>query len=128
MKKLSEDNIEIIGRKEVTYELDYEKATPKKEDILKKVSEESKASSDLIKVKHIYSHYGIQKAKIIAYIYKDKETLTKFETFNKKKKKDDKGTTPTTQEQAKETPKAEAKPKETPKKEVKETPKEEKKE
>jgi len=88
MKKLKEEDIPLLNRKRVTYLLEHtEKSTPKKEDVKKEIAKDLKVSEDLISVRHIYPHFGVEKAKIIAHVYKSKEDLERFEKINKRKKK-----------------------------------------
>ncbi len=91
MKKLKEEDIDLLERKRIVYELEHPKqATPKKIDIIKEISKDIKVSEDLIKIRHIYPHFGVEKVKIIAHIYKTKEAMKRFEEINKKKKKEEK--------------------------------------
>ena len=111
MKKLLEKNIELIGRKKLVYELEYPKqTTPKKEEILKKLSEITKATPELIKIKKIDTYFGLEKATITAYVYKDQKTFETFEKINKKKKEENKEGAPT-QAPKQEAPKKQEKPK-----------------
>lgn len=88
MKRLKEEDIDLLERKRIVYELEYGKqATPKKEGILKEIAKDLKVDESLVKIRHIYPHFGVEKAKIIAHIYKTKEAMKRFEEINKKKKK-----------------------------------------
>jgi len=91
MKKLKEENIPLLSRKRVIYLVDHPgKVTPKKEDIKKEVAKDLKIDESLINVRHIYPHFGTEKAKVIAHAYEKKEDYERFETINKRKKKDGK--------------------------------------
>ncbi|MDD5331933.1 MAG: hypothetical protein PHE43_03910 [Candidatus Nanoarchaeia archaeon] len=83
---IKETEMPLLLRKRQTYELEFEKATPKKEDIKKEISKVAKAPEELISIRHIYQKYGIQKAKVIAHVYNTQEDLNKIEKINKKKK------------------------------------------
>lgn len=63
-----------------------EKATPKKEDVKKEIAKDLKIDEGLISVRHVYPHFGVEKAKVIANVYKNKEDFEKFEKINKRKK------------------------------------------
>ena len=111
MKRLKEENIDLLQRRRITYILEHEKKpTPSNQEIIKDVAKDLNVSEELIRIRHIYSHFGVEKAKIIAHVYENKEALKKFEEINKKKKV----------EKKEEAPKAE-------KNEVKESGKEESK-
>ncbi len=87
MKRLKEENVELLQRKRITYILEHEKKpTPSNQEIIKDVAKDLNVSEELIKIRHIYSHFGVEKAKIIAHVYENKEALKKFEEINKKKK------------------------------------------
>ncbi len=78
-----------LKRKEVQGKIIFEKATPSNIDVTKKISEKLKASEELIVMKHIYTQFGSQKAKFLAYIYENKEMKDKIEPKKKEKKKED---------------------------------------
>ena len=91
MKKLEERDVPLLSRKRITYEVEHtDAATPKKDDIKKRIAQDLKIDEGLIIVKHIYPHFGVEKAKVIVNAYKDKKDLDKFEKINKKVKKDGK--------------------------------------
>jgi ribosomal protein S24E len=128
MKILKEKQLPLLKRTRVTAEVEhFKKATPSEQSVLEQLSKETKTPADAISILHLYSHYGIEKTKIIANIYKSKEDKETFEKINKKQKKTKEGETAAP---AQEAPKAEEKPTEAPKKEEKkeEKPAEEKKE
>ena len=87
MKRLKEENIDLLQRRRITYILEHEKKpTPSNQEIIKDVAKDLNVSEELIRIRHIYSHFGVEKAKIIAHVYENKEALKKFEEINKKKK------------------------------------------
>jgi len=106
------DNL-LLGRKRVSYFLDYPDKTPSKDEVKAMIAKDLNSKEDLIRVKHIYPRFGITRAKVIAHVYKKLEDFKKFEKI-KVKKGDVKKDTP---KEVKEAPK-EAKVEE--KKEVKE--------
>ncbi|MAG52594.1 MAG: hypothetical protein CMH62_01390 [Nanoarchaeota archaeon] len=116
MKVLKEKDLPLLKRKRLTAEIDhFKKPTPSKQEVLKTIAEKMKASEDSISLLHVYPHYGREKSKIIANVYKSKEDLETFEKIHKKKKKEKKKTAP-----AQEAPKEVA-----PKEKKEEAPKEE---
>ena len=62
-------------------------ATPSKEETKKKIAEMTKANADLVIVKHIYTQFGSQKGKFIAYVYENEDMKKKIEPKKKEKKK-----------------------------------------
>jgi len=87
MKRLKEENVDLLQRRRITYILEHEKKpTPSNQEIIKDVAKDLNVSEELIKIRHIYSHFGVEKAKIIAHVYENKEALKKFEEIKKKKK------------------------------------------
>ena len=88
MKRLKEENVDLLQRKRITYILEHEKKpTPSHQEIIKDVAKDLNVNEELIKIRHIYSHFGVEKAKIIAHVYENKEAFKKFEEVNKKQKK-----------------------------------------
>ena len=87
MKLLKEDHSPLLGYKRITLEIEHDKdKTPSNNDILNKLSNELKVNQELIKVKHIYSHFGLTKSKVIAHVYNNLEMLKKIEEIRKKPK------------------------------------------
>ncbi len=87
MKQIKELNNPLLEYKRITLEIDHDKEkTPSNQDVLSKLSQELKINPELIKVKHIYSHYGTSKSKIIAHVYKNLEMLKKIEEVKKRPK------------------------------------------
>ena len=110
--KIIKEEKSVMQRKELTLEVTFEKSTPKRLDLKKEIAKKTKTKEDLLIIKKILTNYGERTAKVLAYAYKDEETLKKIE-YPKVIEKN--------------TPKKEAK-EETPEEEVKEKPKEEPKE
>lgn len=105
------DNL-LLSRKEIDYELVFEGKTPSREDVKKTVAKSTKTTEDLIVIKNIYNSFGMRKASVGVYVYKDKKKMELIEPKQKEKKEG---------EEKKEV-------KEKPKQEVKKDGKEEKKE
>lgn len=126
---LKERDTPLLSRKRVTCEVLYEGATPSRLELKKSVAKQLKADEKLVILKHIYTKFGKQKAKVIAHVYEKEEDLKKLEheklvakhSPKKEEKKED--------EEAKPAPKAEEKPAEEKKEEpaAPEKPSEEKK-
>ena len=87
MKKLKEFHSPLLDYKRVTLEVEHNNdKTPSNQDVLNKVSQELNVNPELIKIKHIYSHFGSSKSKVIANVYKNAEMLKKIEEIKKKPK------------------------------------------
>ena len=85
MKVLNQVKNELLGRTEYEIDLGHEKApTPKKDEIIKKLSEFLKSKPELIKIKGIYTKYGFPKSRAKVFIYNSEEAF-KVEIRNKKK-------------------------------------------
>jgi ribosomal protein S24E len=75
-----------LNRTRVEYEIEhFQKSTPKKDDLKAQLAKELKAQEDTIHVKHIFSHFGSSKSKVVAEVYKTKEDLKKYVKVKKKK-------------------------------------------
>ncbi|MFH1377070.1 MAG: hypothetical protein ABIH25_05535 [Candidatus Woesearchaeota archaeon] len=133
MKILEKNQSELIARTEIIAEVEHTaKPTPSEETIKENLSKELKIEKDLIIIKHIFSKFGEGKSKIIAYTYKDKETLKRVEKKSKKQRKAEKEAAKKKaapkEEKTQETKVKEPKAKEPKKEEVKENAKETNKE
>lgn len=78
-----EKEIPLLNRKRVT--LTYtttDGKTPARKDMVNPVAQKIGCSADTVAIRHIYTQFGSTSAKIIAHIYKDAETLAKYENKN----------------------------------------------
>ncbi len=69
----------LLSRKRTTCMVEYEGATPSRLEFRKAVSSKLKAPEELTIIKHIYTRFGQNKAKVIAHIYKSKEDMQMIE-------------------------------------------------
>ena len=76
---LKERDTPLLSRKRVTLEITFEGATPSREKIREVVAAKLKSDKDLTVIKHIYTRYGVEKCKVIAHIYSNKEDIRKYE-------------------------------------------------
>ena len=58
---------------------EYEGATPSRIKIRKEVATKLKAKENLVVIKHVYTKFGSQKAKIITHIYNNEDEMKKLE-------------------------------------------------
>lgn len=88
MKIIKEKDDKLFSRKEILLDLDFNGKTPSNEEVKNNAIEFLKANKELLIIKKIHQEYGANKAKILAYVYKDINNLNKFEKINKKTKKE----------------------------------------
>ena len=116
MRVLKEEKNPLLSRTSLILEEDHiSSKTISNEDAAKKIAALLKTKLELVKVKHIYSKYGIGKSKIIANVYTSLDKLKAVEEIKKKEKKKVK------KEQPKEAPKKEEPKKEEVKEDAKKT-------
>jgi len=69
----------LLSRKRVTLMAEYEGPTPSRQAFRKEIAQKLSADENLIILKHIYTRFGIPRAKIIANVYANMEDLKKLE-------------------------------------------------
>jgi small subunit ribosomal protein S24e len=65
---IKERDTPLLSRKRVTISIEYEGATPSRLDLKKEVAKKVGSKEDLTIIKHVYTRFGRQKAKVIAHI------------------------------------------------------------
>jgi len=123
LKIINKQDNPLLSRMEIKGGISFfNEATPKKEDIKKKISTVEKVDEKVVVVKNVSGNFGPGECNFLVYIYKSEEELKKVEPKKKEKKAGAapaEGAKGAPKEKAKEAPKGE-------KKEAKEAPKEEK--
>lgn len=76
---LKERDTPLLSRKRYTFEMDFKGATPSRIEIRDAVAKKVKSEPELTIIKHVYTRYGVEKAKIIAHVYSNKEEMAKLE-------------------------------------------------
>ena len=112
-----------LSRIRLTGEIAFESVTPSYEEVRKKISSSLNCDEKLIVIKNIYTKFGVKKAGLFAYVYKNEESMKKIEPKPKEKKAKEKPEEGEKQEEKKEPPKekqVEEKKEESPKEEKKE--------
>lgn len=71
--------VPLLNRERVTGSVYFEETTPSRLDIKKELAKKVKVAESSVVVRHIYGKYGMRKAKLIAHIYDNTETMKKFE-------------------------------------------------
>lgn len=69
----------LLSRKRVTLNLEYEGATPSRLDLKKAVAKKLGSKENLTIIRHVYTRFGKQKAKIIAHVYEKEEDMKVIE-------------------------------------------------
>ena len=99
----------LLSRTRVTAWTEYENKTPSRPDVRKDLAHKLHVDEALIIVKHIYQRFGMRKAKVVAHVYKDSETLQKVEEPHVVKKHQPKSDVKTAESEAGEVPATEKK-------------------
>lgn len=86
---LKEKETPLLSRKRITAEVTFKGATPARVNIRKELATKLKAKEELVEIRHIYSKFGEEKAKVIAHIY-DNEKVMKVLMHKKKTKEENK--------------------------------------
>lgn len=92
LKIIKERDTPLLSRKRATLEVVFKGATPTRAEIREAIAAKLKADKELTVVKHIYTRYGVEKAKVIAHIYSSKDDMKRFEekgTLKKHEKKEE---------------------------------------
>lgn len=76
----------LLSRKEITAIIAFKGATPSKEVIKKELASALKANEKLIVIKYVYTSFGSEAAKVIAYQYATEEDMKRIEPKEKIKK------------------------------------------
>ncbi len=69
----------LLARKRVTLIAEFEGATPSRKDFLKEVARKLKSDEKLTVIRHIYSKFGRQKAKVIVNVYENADAMKRLE-------------------------------------------------
>lgn len=92
LELIKERDMPLMSKKRYSFYLNFKGTTPARKDIKEAVAKMVKSEPELTVVKHIYTRYGIEKAKVIANVYSNKEDMEKFEeksTLEKNKAKEE---------------------------------------
>ena len=73
----------LLGRSEVSGQLNFSGATPANEVVKESLAVELKVDKELVIIKHIYSKFSYQEAKFLAFVYVNKEQMGKTEVMTK---------------------------------------------
>ncbi len=85
-EKLKEIDMPLLARKRVKFELDHPNtSTPSKTMLKEEIAKKYKTQPELVAIRHVYTRFGLQKARVIAHIYQDEKTLKFLEPPKGKK-------------------------------------------
>ncbi len=76
---IKERETPLLSRTRVTLKAEYEGATPSRLELKKLVANKIKSDEKLVVLKHIYTRFGKNSAKIIAHIYQNEKDMKKLE-------------------------------------------------
>ena len=91
MKILERKNSPLLNREEILLGMEFEGATPKKEELRKKFIEFLKVKEDCLIIKKVQQESGRTRVKVKVYIYKSGEDLKRIEEVKKSGKGKEKG-------------------------------------
>jgi len=76
----------LLSRQKIEATVAFEGPVPKRQDILQDIAAQTKAKPELVLVFKIDTHYGSQKANVLAYAYTDADAMSKIEETKKFKR------------------------------------------
>lgn len=86
LKVIEKKEEPLLSRTKIVSQINFNAATPSAKDVKSKVASSLNADESLIAVKSIYTNFGLKKADVTAYIYKDKKEMESIEIKPKEKK------------------------------------------
>ncbi|MBI4738832.1 30S ribosomal protein S24e [Candidatus Woesearchaeota archaeon] len=69
----------LLARKRVTAHLSFQGKTPSRKELRDVIAQKLKAEKDLTIIKHIYTKFGSQDARVIAHVYSSPAELNRIE-------------------------------------------------
>lgn len=85
-QKFKEIEMPLLARKRIKFELEHPNApTPSKATLKEEITKKYNTKPELIAIRHVYTHFGSQKAKVIAHIYDNEAMLKALEPPKGKK-------------------------------------------
>ncbi len=76
---LKQKETPLLSRKRVSVMVSFNGPTPSRAKLRKEIASKLKESPEMVILRHIYTRFGKQKAKVIAHIYSDKKVMLKLE-------------------------------------------------
>ncbi len=86
LQKLKEIDMSLLSRKRIKFEIEHATtSTPSRSSLKELIAKKYQIKPELVAIRHIYTKFGSQKARVIANIYQDEKTLKFLETPKGKK-------------------------------------------
>ena len=63
----------LLSRTMVSATLEFEKSTPTYAEVASALASNLKSDEKLIAIRHVYNHFGVKKADVVAYVYSDEQ-------------------------------------------------------
>ena len=73
----------LLSRNKVDGEVEFDAAVPSRKEVLKSIADQTGSEPELVVVTKIDPGFGSRKAKVSAYVYKDKKALDQVEEKKK---------------------------------------------
>ena len=83
IKIINKNEQPLLARIEIEAELSYPKATPSNKEVAENIASQLKIQAKNVVIKHIYTKFGTQDAKVVAYAYKTPEDKERIERKTK---------------------------------------------
>lgn len=80
---MKEKEVPLLERKRIVLRYSSQEGkTPARKTVAKEVAKMIKANENQVAIRHIYPQFGVTSSKIIAHVYKDFQTMEKYEDEN----------------------------------------------
>ena len=86
LKEITRKEEPLLSRMKAEFEVEFDKATPDKNEVRKGLAKKLGKEEKLIEVQGVYNIYGRKKAKVVCYAYNDEETGKKLKAEGRKAK------------------------------------------
>ena len=85
-QKFKETEMPLLARKRIKFEIEHPNtATPTRLAIKEEIAKKYNTQPQLVAIRHIYTRFGLQRARVIAHVYQDEATLKLLEPPKGKK-------------------------------------------
>ncbi len=86
LKKLKEHEHPLLQRRRISFEAEHvNNATPSKNSLREQIAKQVGVEQKFVAIRHVFTHFGMQKSKVIANIYEDEKNLKFLEPPKGKK-------------------------------------------
>lgn len=84
LKIIDKKDEPLFSRTKITSEVHFDASTPSSKDVKEKIKSLLKVNENLLIIKNIHTYFGIKKAGVLAYLYKNEKDMDSIETTPKK--------------------------------------------